>query len=88
LKKPPIIVFDEATSSLDSHSEPSILQAINEVAANHTSVVIAHRLSTVVDANTIVVLDRGQVVEQGNHQQLLALGGHYAHLWSVQQSES
>lgn len=88
LKKPPIIVFDEATSSLDSHSEQSILQAINEVAANHTSVVIAHRLSTVVDANTIVVLDRGQVVEQGNHQQLLALGGHYAHLWSVQQSES
>lgn len=87
LKRPPILVFDEATSSLDSHSERAILQAIREVASRHTSLVIAHRLSTIVDADVIVVLDRGCVVEQGSHAELLARGGHYAHLWQVQQRE-
>ncbi|MBY6185427.1 ABC transporter ATP-binding protein/permease [Marinobacter hydrocarbonoclasticus] len=85
LKRPPIMVFDEATSSLDSQSEKSILLALKEVAAEQTTLVIAHRLSTIVDADRIVVLDQGQIVEQGTHQQLLSLGGHYARLWALQQ---
>ncbi len=85
LKRPPILVFDEATSSLDSKSEQSILQAIKEVSSRHTSLVIAHRLSTIVDADTIIVLEQGAVVEQGAHSELLALGGKYAHMWEIQQ---
>lgn len=85
LKRPPIMAFDEATSSLDSHSEQAILQALSDVAKGHTSLVIAHRLSTVVDADRIIVLDQGLVTEQGNHQQLLDQGGHYAKLWLLQQ---
>ena len=81
LKRAPILVFDEATSSLDSKSEQAILAAIREISQNHTSLVIAHRLSTIVDADIIVVLDRGEIVEQGDHQQLLDIGGHYADLW-------
>ncbi|MBY5920497.1 ABCB family ABC transporter ATP-binding protein/permease [Ferrimonas balearica] len=88
LKRPPIMVFDEATSSLDSHSEKSILTALKEVAAEQTTLVIAHRLSTVIDADAIVVLKDGVVVEQGTHQALLALGGHYARLWALQQKQS
>ncbi len=84
LKRPPIIVFDEATSSLDSRSEQSILQAMDEVSREHTSLVIAHRLSTIVDSDTIIVLDQGQVIEQGSHTQLLALDGKYAQLWEIQ----
>ncbi len=87
LKRPPILVFDEATSSLDSHSEKLILQAIKEIAVKHTSLVIAHRLSTIVDADKIIVLHQGEVVEEGTHRQLLVRQGHYAHLWQVQQSE-
>ncbi len=87
LKRPPIMVFDEATSSLDSHSEQSILEAISEVSLQQTSVVIAHRLSTIVDADSIVVLDQGQVVEQGNHHELLASNGHYARLWDIQKQQ-
>ena len=84
LKRPPILLFDEATSSLDSKSERSILAALREIAEGHTSLVIAHRLSTIVDADRIVVLDQGTIVEQGNHEQLLALDGRYADLWSSQ----
>jgi len=87
LKRPPILVFDEATSSLDSKSEQAILNAINEISQNHTSLVIAHRLSTIVDADNIVVLDQGQIVEQGNHDQLLAQQGRYADLWKTQQKQ-
>ena len=87
LKGSPILVFDEATSSLDSRSEQAILRALKEVAQGHTSMVIAHRLSTVVDADRIIVLDHGQVVEQGSHQQLLRQGGQYAALWFAQQEE-
>jgi ATP-binding cassette subfamily B protein len=87
LKRPPIMVFDEATSSLDSRSEQSILAAIREIATDHTSLVIAHRLSTIVDADKIVVLDHGKIVEQGSHQQLLADNGHYTQLWKVQQQQ-
>lgn len=85
LKRPAILLFDEATSSLDSHSETSILRALKALAAGHTSVTIAHRLSTVVDADQILVLDSGEIVERGSHRELLALGGHYAKLWSAQQ---
>lgn len=85
LKRPPIMVFDEATSSLDSRSEAAILSAIDEIASNYTSLVIAHRLSTVVNADKIIVIDQGQVVEQGDHQSLLALGGLYTELWRAQQ---
>ncbi|AOS97448.1 Lipid A export ATP-binding/permease protein MsbA [Microbulbifer aggregans] len=87
LKHPPIMVFDEATSSLDSRSERGILGALREVAAEQTTLVIAHRLSTVVDADVILVLDRGTVVERGSHGELLAENGHYAALWRLQQEE-
>ena len=87
LKRPPILVFDEATSSLDSKSEQAILTAINEISQNHTSLVIAHRLSTIVDADNIIVLDHGEVVEQGSHRELLESDGHYAELWRTQQKE-
>ena len=87
LKRSPILVFDEATSSLDSKSEQAILKAIKEIAEGHTSLVIAHRLSTVVDADKIVVLDQGRVVEQGNHEGLLEKQGRYADLWFTQQKE-
>jgi len=87
LKRSPILVFDEATSSLDSKSEQAIIKALKEVSQGHTSLVIAHRLSTIVDADKIVVLDQGRVVEQGSHDQLLAHPGHYAELWFAQQKE-
>lgn len=85
LKRPPIMIFDEATSSLDSKSERAILSAINEIASNYTSLVIAHRLSTVINADTIIVLDSGEIVESGNHELLLAKKGLYAELWQAQQ---
>ncbi|TVP93255.1 MAG: ABC transporter ATP-binding protein/permease [Thioalkalivibrio sp.] len=84
LKDPPILIFDEATSSLDSGSEKAILEALNEVAARRTTLVIAHRLSTVMDADNIVVLEHGHVVEQGTHHQLLARDGAYWRLWQHQ----
>ena len=85
LKDPPIIVFDEATSSLDTRTEQSILEGLNAVARRATSLVIAHRLSTVVDADQILVLDAGEIVERGTHETLLAAGGVYAGLWRLQQ---
>src|SRR5690606_1812609 len=87
LKNAPILVFDEATSALDSNAEAAILTAMREVSSGHTSLVIAHRLSTVVDADQILVLDHGQLVEQGSHRELLQRGGRYAQLWALQQSE-
>ena len=87
LKKPKILVFDEATSSLDSHSEKQILQSLKQVAEQHTTLVIAHRLSTIVDADNIIVLEQGRIVEQGPHQQLLEQQGLYAHLWQLQQQQ-
>lgn len=86
LKNPQILVFDEATSSLDSHSEQAILTAINEVAKSRTSLVIAHRLSTIIDSDNIIVMSHGEIIEQGNHQQLLALEGQYSKMWQLQQS--
>jgi ATP-binding cassette subfamily B protein len=86
LKNPPILIFDEATSALDSANERAIQAELQSVAQNKTTLVIAHRLSTVVDAHEILVLDAGQVVERGTHAQLLALQGRYARMWSLQQS--
>ncbi|MCG6938594.1 MAG: ABC transporter ATP-binding protein/permease [Gammaproteobacteria bacterium] len=87
LKNPRILVFDEATSSLDSHSEQLILDSLKDIAEKHTTLVIAHRLSTIIDADNIIVLDRGKVVARGTHQQLLEQAGLYAHLWKLQQEE-
>jgi len=84
LKDPPILVLDEATSSLDSVAEQHILEALDEVASNRTTLAIAHRLSTVNDADSILVMDAGCIVERGTHEQLLALGGRYARLWERQ----
>lgn len=88
LKNPRILVFDEATSSLDSHSEKTILTALRKAAAHHTSLVIAHRLSTIVDADYILVMEAGRIIEAGVHQDLLAQEGAYAKLWALQQQES
>ncbi|CAK0773469.1 ATM1-type heavy metal exporter [Gammaproteobacteria bacterium] len=87
LKRPRILVFDEATSSLDSKTEQTILETLKEVAIHHTTLVIAHRLSTVVDADRILVLDAGQIVEQGSHRQLLEQHGLYRQMWDLQQEE-
>jgi ATP-binding cassette subfamily B protein len=87
LKNPKILIFDEATSSLDSKSEQAILEALREVASNHTTMVIAHRLSTIIDADQILVLDNGRIVEQGSHTELLKRDGAYNHLWQLQQKE-
>lgn len=87
LKNPAILVFDEATSALDSKTERSILEALREVAKGHTSLVIAHRLSTVVDADRILVLDHGRIIETGSHQSLLIANGSYATMWHAQQQE-
>ena len=84
LKAPPILMLDEATSALDSHTEKDIQDALERVARERTSLVIAHRLSTVVHADNIIVLDKGKIVEQGTHLELLAKGGLYASLWERQ----
>ena len=85
LKAPRILLFDEATSALDTHTEKEIQASLREVSAGRTTLIIAHRLSTVVDADEILVLDDGRIVERGRHAQLLALDGHYADMWARQQ---
>ena len=87
LKNPCILVFDEATSALDSKTEKAIQAELEEIAVNHTTLVIAHRLSTVMGADQILVLDQGRIVERGTHQQLLSYDGVYAHMWALQQQE-
>jgi ATP-binding cassette subfamily B protein len=86
LKNPPILIFDEATSALDSANERAIQAELKSAAQGKTALVIAHRLSTVVDAHEIVVLDAGRVVERGAHAELLARGGRYAEMWRLQAS--
>lgn len=83
LKQPKIMLFDEATSSLDSHSEKNILTALQKVSSRTTTLVIAHRLSTVVDADQILVMKAGEIVERGSHEELLNLKGLYEHLWEL-----
>ena len=86
LKNPPIVIFDEATSALDSANERAIQAELQSAAQNKTTLVIAHRLSTVVDAHEILVLEAGRLVERGAHSELLALNGRYAQMWALQQS--
>ncbi len=85
LKNPPILIFDEATSALDTANERAIQAELQTAARNKTALVIAHRLSTVVDAHEILVMESGRIIERGTHAQLLALGGRYAGMWALQQ---
>ncbi|MDB5919769.1 MAG: metal transporter permease, partial [Massilia sp.] len=86
LKDPAILIFDEATSALDSKAEQAIQAQLKEIAKNRTTLVIAHRLSTVADAQQILVLDHGRIVERGTHGSLLAANGLYAQMWERQQA--
>jgi len=85
LKNPPILIFDEATSALDSKSEKAIQAELERISQGRTTLVIAHRLSTVMDADQILVLEHGCIVERGSHRELLAAGGEYARMWALQQ---
>ncbi len=88
LKNAPVLILDEATSSLDSHSERRIQEALNVLMKDRTTIVIAHRLSTVERADQIIVLDAGRIVESGTHSDLLAANGHYAALYRMQFSDT
>jgi ATP-binding cassette subfamily B protein len=87
LKNPPILIFDEATSALDSKTEKAIQAELEQAAIGRTALVIAHRLSTVMNADEILVLDAGRIVERGTHRDLLELDGAYAQMWALQQQE-
>jgi ATP-binding cassette subfamily B protein len=86
LKAPPILILDEATSSLDTKTEQDINQALDLVLKDRTAVIIAHRLSTIVTADEIIVLDKGQIAERGTHHSLLAQNGVYQKMWNRQQA--
>jgi ATP-binding cassette subfamily B protein len=86
LKNPPLMIFDEATSALDSANERAIQEELKSAARNKTTLVIAHRLSTVADAHQILVMAQGRIVERGSHAELLALDGRYAEMWRLQQA--
>jgi ATP-binding cassette subfamily B protein len=88
LKNPPILVLDEATSALDSETERDIQDALNRASEGRTVLTIAHRLSTVAEADQIIVLEAGKIVEIGTHSALLEQNGRYAQLWHRQQSEA
>jgi ATP-binding cassette subfamily B protein len=88
LKNPRILIFDEATSALDSRSEKAIQAELERIAQGRTTLVIAHRLSTVMDADQILVLSHGRILERGSHQQLLELKGEYARMWALQQEQA
>jgi ATP-binding cassette subfamily B protein len=88
LKNPRILIFDEATSALDSRAEKAIQAELERIAVGRTTLVIAHRLSTVMDADQILVLNHGRVVERGSHMQLLELKGEYARMWALQQEQA
>ena len=88
LKRPRILVFDEATSALDTNTEREIQNALNQISQNTTTLVIAHRLSTVIDADKIIVLNEGRIEEEGTHTELLLRNGIYASMWNEQQREN
>jgi ATP-binding cassette subfamily B protein len=87
LKNPPILIFDEATSALDSATERAIQTQLEQVAVGHTTLIIAHRLSTVMNADEILVMNEGRIIERGSHGALLAANGNYARMWTLQQQE-
>jgi ATP-binding cassette subfamily B protein len=87
LKNPPILIFDEATSALDSKTEKAIQAQLEQVAVGRTTLIIAHRLSTVMNADEILVLDAGRIVERGSHRSLLEQRGIYSQMWNLQQQE-
>ena len=88
LKNPPIMIFDEATSALDSRTEQAIQSQLEQVSRGHTTLIIAHRLSTVMDADQILVMDGGHIIERGSHAELLELDGAYAQMWTLQAQEA
>jgi ATP-binding cassette subfamily B protein len=87
LKNPPILIFDEATSALDSRTEKAIQAELKEISTNRTTLIVAHRLSTVAEADEILVMEQGEIVERGRHRDLLELGAHYARMWQLQQGD-
>ena len=87
VKNPPILLLDEATSALDTRTEQEILGTLKRLEEGRTTIAIAHRLSTVADADRILVLDGGELAESGTHSQLLAMGGLYAEMWTQQAAE-
>jgi ATP-binding cassette subfamily B protein len=87
LKNPPILIFDEATSALDSGTERAIQSQLEQVALGRTTLIIAHRLSTVMNADEIIVMQTGEIIERGTHAQLLAANGTYTRMWNLQQQE-
>jgi ATP-binding cassette subfamily B protein len=88
LKNPRILIFDEATSALDSRAEKAIQAELERISVGRTTLVIAHRLSTVMDADQILVLSHGRIVERGTHRQLLDAQGEYARMWALQQQRA
>ena len=88
LKDPAILILDEATSALDNTTEIMIQQALDELCKGRTTIVVAHRLSTIKRANSIAVISEGKITEQGTHEELMALDGTYKHLYSLQVRES
>lgn len=88
LKHPAMLIFDEATSALDSRTERALQEELTKLARNRTTLIIAHRLSTVVNADQIIVMDQGRIVERGTHQALLAAGSTYANMWNMQQRQT
>jgi ATP-binding cassette subfamily B protein len=87
LKNPAVLIFDEATSALDSRSEQAIQSELDRIALGRTTLTIAHRLSTVMNADEILVMDAGKIIERGKHAELVARDGHYAQMWKLQQQE-
>src|SRR5262249_1416477 len=87
LKNPAILIFDEATSALDSKSEKAVQAGLDRIQVGRTTLVIAHRLSTVMDADQILVMDAGRIVERGSHTELLAANGQYSQMWRLQLQE-